>query len=233
MQSDNEAMGNNSFTDILIMVLVLGTLWGFSEVVLSDAIKIWGIPFRAGILTGIGMGIMGIALGFNKKVLPLIGITLVTILAKQLVIPVLQCSVLCKANSCAAVFLQGGVLCGAAAIAGQKLHNLKPARFITPVSAALVAAGAFYFIGMRLAPCPYLLSFNHPGGLLSFYGAEGLSWAIFSGILFPTGYKLGAVLKNTIPVIKAAKPAAYYITAASCLICCYTAITAAIIKSGI
>ncbi|HHO76825.1 MAG TPA: hypothetical protein ENN05_10420 [Deltaproteobacteria bacterium] len=233
MQSDNAVTRNSSFTDILIMVLVLGTLWGFSEVVLSDAIKILGIPYRAGILTGIGMGIMGIALGYGRKVLPLIAIALVTMAAKQLVVPVLQCSVLCKANSCAAVLLQGGALCGAAAIAGQKLHNLKSARLVTPVSAALLAAGAFYFIGMRLAPCPYLLSFNHPGGLLSFFGAEGLSWAVFSGILFPAGYKLGSVLKNTVPAIKTTRPAAYYITAASVLACCYTAITISIMKSGI
>jgi len=232
MQSDTANLKNGSFTDMAIMVLILGTIWGFSEIVLSEAIKIWGIPFRAGILTGIGMGIMGIAVGFNKKALPLIGIALVTIATKQLVVPVLQCSVLCKANSCAAVLLQGGALCGAVAITGHKLHNLKSVRIVIPVSAALLAAGAFYFIGMRLAPCPYLLSFNHPGGLMSFYGAEGLSWAPFSGILFPVGYKLGAVLKKTLPVVKTAKPAVYYISAASCLICCYAAITVTIIKTS-
>ena len=233
MQSDSAGTTNRSFTDILIMVLVLGTLWGFSEIVLSDTIKILGMPYRAGILTGIGMGIMGIALGYGRKVLPLIGIALVTMAAKQLVVPVLQCSVLCKANSCAAVFLQGGALCGAAAVAGNRLHNLRSARIITPVSAALLAAGAFYFIGMRLAPCPYLLSFNHPGGLISFYGAEGMSWALFSGLVFPVGYKLGSVLKNTVPAIRAANPAAYYLTAASGLICCYAAMTLAIMNSGI
>jgi len=233
MQSDNAVTENTSFTDMAIMVLVLGTIWGFSEVFLSDTIKIWGIPFRAGILTGIGIGIMGIALGYGKKVLPLIGIALVTMAAKQLVVPVLQCSVLCKANSCAAVFLQGVALCGVAAIAGRKLNNTRSARFITPISAALASAGAFYFIGMKLAPCPYLLSFNHAGGFLSFMTAEGLAWAAFSGILFPAGYKLGSVLKNTIPEIKTAKPAAYYLTAATALICCYTAITFFIITSSI
>ena len=86
---------------------------------------------------------------------------------------------------------------------------------------------------MRLAPCPYLLSFNHASGLLSFMAAEGIAWAAFSGILFPAGYKLGSVLKNTIPEIRTAKPAAYYITAITALVCCYAAITVTIMKSGI
>ena len=233
MQSDAVNLKRASLADTTIMILVLGSLWGFSEVVLSNAIQASGIAFRAGILAGIGMGIMGIALGFNRKVLPLIGIALVTILAKQLVVPVLQCSVLCKANSCAAVFLQGGALCGVAAIAGQKLHSAQPARLITPISAALVSAGAFYFIGMGLAPCPYLLSFNHSGGLLSFMAIEGLAWAAFSTILFPAGYTIGLVLKNTLPEMKTAKPVTYYITAVTALICCYTAITISIMNSSI
>lgn len=232
MQSDNAVAKNNSHTDTLIMVLVLGTVWGFSEVVFSGAIREWGVPYRAGILTGIGMGIMGIALGYGKRVLPLIGIALVAMGAKQLVVPVLQCSVLCKANSCAAVFLQSAALCGTAALAGRYLHGSLPARLAVPFAAALAAAGAFYFIGMRLSPCAYLLSFSHQGGLLSFFGAEGLPWAAFSGILFPGGYKLGEILRNAVPALKKASPAAYYITAAGSMAGCYAAIIAVILKSG-
>ncbi len=233
MQSDNAVARDDSRTDTLIMVLVLGTAWGFSEVVFSEAIREWGVPYRAGILTGIGLGIMGIALGFNKKVLPLIGIALVAMGAKQLVVPVLQCSVLCKANSCAAVFLQSAALGGAAALAGRYLHGSRPARLVAPLAAALAAAGAFHFIGMRVSPCPYLLSFNHPGGLLSFLGAEGLSWAAFSAILFPVGYQLGEKLRDKIPALRKARPAAYYLAAAGCIAGCYAAIVTVIIKSGV
>lgn len=232
MLSHHAEKRGRSFWDILTAVLVLGTFWGFSEVVLGEAIRTWGVPYRAGILTGIGMGIMGAALGYGRRVLPLLGIALIAMAAHQLAVPVLKCSVLCRANSCAAVLLQSGALCAAAAITGQRLHGSGVARLVIPVSAALAAAGAFYFAGMRLSPCAYLLSFNHPGGLLSFLGAEGLPWAVFSGILFPASYLLGNRLTGALPALKRARPAAYYITAAACLVGCYASIFAVILTAG-
>ncbi len=209
--------------DLLIAIVVLGSLWGLSEVVLGGAIRAAGVPYRAGILTGVGIGIMGLAVGvFRKPSMP-IGIALVAILCKQLVVPILHVSVMCKANSCLALMLEGVALAGVVSLAGRRLDRGRLAQMASGASAALLAAAAFYFIGMRVAPCRYLLSFNRPGGFVAFLSAEGLVWALSSAILFPVGYRMGARLRDTVLVLRARKPFFYYTTFAALVVCCWVA----------
>jgi hypothetical protein len=98
----------------------------------------------------------------------LAGIVLVTVLCKQLAVPVLHVSVMCQANSCLAVILEGIALVGVTSLAGHKLNESYAARIVSGGSAALLAAATFSFARMRLAPCRYLLSFNAPEGLYRF-----------------------------------------------------------------
>jgi len=209
--------------DVVIAILVLGSLWGLSEVVLGGAMGAAGLPYRAGILTGIGIGIAGIAAGaFRKPFMPA-GIALVAVSCKQLVVPILHVSVMCKANSCLAVMLEGLALAGVVSLAGRKLDRGYLAQIAGGVSAALLASAAFYFTGMRVAPCQYLLSFNRPGGLVAFVAVEGLVWAAFSALLFPVGYRLGARLRDTAVVLGSRKPLFYYATATALVVCCWVA----------
>lgn len=196
--------------DLVMGIVLFGSLWGLSEAVIGDLIRATGIPFRAGILTGIGIGILGVALGLYRmpSILPLIALT--TALSKQLVVPILGLSFLCKANSCAAVMLQGTVLAGCIALAGSHLKGSTLLRSITAFAAALIAAGAFWFIGMRIAPCAYLLSFAGAGGLHSFMLREGLVWALFAALLFPAGYRLGEWMQNDIVSLKVERTAWFY-----------------------
>nr|MBC7245260.1 hypothetical protein [Chloroflexota bacterium] len=214
--------------DIGIAILALGSLWGFSEVVLNSAIQRAGLPFRAAILTGIGFGLMAIAVAMFKKPWMLAGIAIVAILCKQLAVPILHVSVMCKANSCLAVLLEGLTLAGAIAVAGRALHKTSLARAATAASAALLSAGAFHFLGIRLAPCLYLLSFNRPGGLLAFLAAEGIPWAVASAMLFPLGYRLGEWLEVNAPQLRARQPVTYYVSNAVLIATCWLASAVAI-----
>lgn len=207
--------------DVLIAIVVLGSLWGLSEVVLGGAIRAAGLPYRAGILTGVGIGIMGIAVGVLRKPSMLAGIALVAILCKQLVVPILNVSVMCKANSCLAVMLEGLALAGVISLAGRKLDRGHLAQIASGASAALLAAAAFYFIGMRVAPCRYLLSFNRPGGFVAFLAVEGLVWAVFSAILFPAGYWVGSRLRETVLALRTREPLFYYTTFAALVVSCW------------
>ena len=209
--------------DVLIAIVSLGSLWGLSEVVLNGAIRAAGLPYRAGILTGVGMCIMGIALGVFRKPLMLAGIALVTILCKQLVVPILHVSVMCKANSCLAVMLEGLALAGVVSLAGRKLDRSYWVRIASGASAAVLTTAAFYFLGMRVSPCPYLLSFDRPGGFAAFLAAEGLVWAIFSAALFPVGYWVGARVGDTVLALAARRSWFYYITTAAFAVCCWVA----------
>ncbi len=229
MEMRTDEIKRAQLVDVSITILMLGSLWGFSEVVLGGVIRAAGLPYRAGILAGVGMGIMGIAISASRKPLMLAGIALVAVLCKQLVVPILHVSVMCKANSCLAVMLEGLALGGVASLAGRKLDRGHLAQIASGASAALLAAAAFYFVGMQVAPCRYLLSFNRPGGFQAFLAAEGLVWAAFSGILFPVGYWLGARLGDTIFVPGTRKPLLYYTTSAVLVICCWVASAFAIV----
>ncbi len=216
----------NHTADIAIMILILGSLWGLSEVVLGDIIRAHDMPWRAGILTGLGMGIMGVAVGLSRKAAPLIGIALLAVVAKLLAVPILGCSFLCKANTCAAVLMQGAALSGAVAIAGPRIAGSSLKKAATGFSAALASAACFYYVGIHLAPCKYLLSF---GGIVPFMLAEGLVWAAFSGVLFPLGYKIGMVVGHEIPVVKMNMPLTYYLSCSAGVLLCWAAITTSIL----
>lgn len=224
MQIHSNLFHQNRLFDIALTILILGSLWGLSETAISEFIKTQGLPLRAGILTGIGMSLMGIAIGLQRKPWILLVIALITVFSKQLVVPVLHCSILCKANSCAAVGLQGIFLSGTIALAGNKLRHNRLIKIVTPFLAAFGSAGAFYFIGMRLAPCPYLLTFNHPGGLISFLAAEGLAWASFSALLFPAGYWIGAQMYR-LEKLKTKQPLIYYLGSLLVVVISWSAIS--------
>jgi hypothetical protein len=213
--------------NILIAVVLLGSLWGFAEVVLDSAIRAAALPLRAGILTGIGIGLLAIAMGTFRRPALLVLIPPVAILCKQLVVPILNVSVMCKANSCLAVALEGLAVTGVVYLIGRRLDRKRLIQAASGASGALLAAGAFYFAGMRLAPCQYLLSFNSPVGFVRFMLVEGLVWAAFSAVLFPVGYRVGAQLRDTI-LAQGRKPWLYYAASATIVVGSWVASAVAI-----
>lgn len=221
MEMETYQTKGTQLVDVLLGIAVFGSLWGLSEVVLGGAIRAAGLPYRAGILTGVGMGIMGIAVGAFRKPAMLTGAAFVAVLCKQLVVPILHVSVMCKANSCLAVMLEGLALAAVVSLAGRKLERSHSAPIAGGASAALLAAAAFYFIGMRVAPCRYLLSFNRPGGFLAFLAVEGLVWAIFTAMLFPAGYWVGVRFRDSGLALRTGKPFLYYTALTALLVCCW------------
>jgi hypothetical protein len=212
--------------DIGIGILVLGSLWGFAEVVVSGAIQAAGLPYRAAILTGIGMGLMAVGLAAYDRIwLPAAG-AVVAVLCKFLVVPILHVPATCKANSSLAVTLEALALSAVVAFVGRRMRSAK-VQAASGVLAALTAAATFWLSGMRLAPCNYLLSFNRPGGLLAFLAAEGVPWAIACGLLVPVGYWLGERLRRT-TLAWTKRPSLYYFGSAAVAACCWAASALAI-----
>lgn len=196
--------------NIAIAVLVLGSLWGVAEVVLNDVVKAADVPFRAGILTGFGMLAMGILLGYGRRPLAILGVPVVAVLVKQMVVPLLGASVLCKANSCIAVLFEASLLAGVAAVAMRGIGKSTIARAGAGAGAGLAAAVPFYFVGLAVAPCAYLMSFDRAGGFAAFMVQEGLVWAAFSAVLFPAGFALGARVRAPLFALAERRPIAYH-----------------------
>jgi hypothetical protein len=209
----NSSNASFSGKNVALIILVLGSAWGFLEVVLGGAMKASSIPYKGDLLTGLGIGLMAVAAALLARPLAGIGIAALAVAVKQLAVPLLGLSFFCKANSCLAVMLAGGALAAATAVAGRRLAKGILPRVAVGCAAGLSGAGAFYWLGMRLAPCPYLLSFNHAGGFASFMVAEGLIWAALGGAFFPAGYRLGLALRGRLADLEVRKPALYYATA--------------------
>ena len=199
--------------NLLVIIMLLGSVWGLFEVVLGGAMRAVGMPYASAILVGLGLGTMGVGLALVRRPAPLLGIPAVAVLCKQLVVPILGVSVLCKANSCLAVLLEGAALVGVAALAGKWLERGDLNRTAVGASAGLLGAGAFWLLGRHVAPCKYLLSFDSPAGLVRFLAVEGLLWAAFAGILFPTGFRVGEWVREHLPRWQA-RPALYYAVSA-------------------
>jgi hypothetical protein len=206
---------------IAVAVLVLGSLWGVAEVVLNDTIKAADLPFRAGILTGFGMLAMGVLLGYGRRPLALLGVPLVAVLVKQMVVPLLGASVACKANSCIAVVLEASLLAAVAGFSMRWMDRGVPARAAAGAGASLLSAVPFYFVGLAVAPCNYLMSFDRAGGFAAFMVQEGLIWAAFSAVLFPVGFALGARVREPLYALEARRPVAYHAAALGAALCCW------------
>lgn len=196
--------------DAAIVIIALGSIWGFLEVVVGGTMRSASIPYKGDLLTGLGIGLMAVLLALRRTPAALLAIAFLAVAVKQLAVPILDLPFMCKANSCLAVALAGGALAGISAIAGGRLARRLSARVATGVSAGLAGSAGFYAIGMRLAPCNYLLSFDRPGGFVAFMLAEGLIWAALGGLFFPAGYGLGVRLKTGIYGLPARRPRLYY-----------------------
>ncbi len=212
---------------VIIGILVFGSLWGLAEVVIGGGLATTSFPYRAGLLTGIGIAIMGIALALHKKPVMLIGIGLMAVLVKLLAVPILHISVMCKANSAIAVFTESVALALVASLFIGALSKSIHARMGTGALAAIIAAVGFCFIGIHAAPCNYLLSFT-PGGFII---TEGLIWAAFSACLLPPAYLLGEKLALKTSLVTTRRPL-YYATSAVVICLCW-GISAIAIMAGL
>jgi hypothetical protein len=217
--------------DIFIALVAIGSIWGFLEVGLGGAMKAGNIPYKGDILTGLGIGLMALGFALFRKPLMLIGIAAIAVLVRQTAIPVLHLSTFCKANSCLAVMLGGGALAGSVALAGRRIGTSRVSRAAAGLSAGLMAGIGFYFIGMRVAPCRYLMSFNRPGGFAAWMVHEGLIWAGLGAVFFPLGYLMGERIRDRVLGLRLASPHLYYAASGAVIAFCWAA-SALAIASG-
>ena len=209
-------------------ILLFGSIWGFSEVVLGSGLRIMNFPFRAGLLVGIGMATIGAALALYKRPFMFVGMGVITALCKLLSVPLLHISLLCKANSSIAVLLEAAAASVIISILMKKTDKSLGARIGAGALAGIIGSAGFYFIGMRVAPCPYLLSFKT--NLVGFMIREGLSWTVFSAVLLPVGYYVGVRIRSSNLLAK--KPAFIYTGSVAISLICWGLSVLSIIVLG-
>jgi len=195
------------FTHLVIGMLVFGALWGMSEVALGGILGTIGFPYRAGLLTGIGMGILALAYAIYRNATMLLGIGLVAAAVNLLGVPILHLTIMCKANSLIAIGAEVTSLSVMVAILMRKSGGNVYLRMACGGAAAILASVGFYLIGTHVAPCQYLSTFANTG---AFVVKEGLVWAAFAAIFVPLGYIAGEKLSARFPAVNRGRTIAYY-----------------------
>jgi hypothetical protein len=217
-----------STTSLILAIIALGSICGFVEVVLGGLLKQAEFAHRSAILVGLGFAVIAFSLAIFKKPVIAIFIGIIAIMSKNLAVVMLHLPVMCMANSSLAVLLEYGVLGGIAALAMNGMQKNTGNRVLIGGSAAVLSSIAFYFIGMRLAPCNHLLSFNSTVGFFSFLLEESLPWTISAIVLFPIGWLVGDKFASRVPAILDSRPGLYYIGSLLATAVCWTLCAVAI-----
>jgi hypothetical protein len=215
----------------IMMIIALGSICGLFEVVLGGALTAANFPWRSGLLAGLGLGVIAFAYAILRKPLMAIWIASVAILVKQLAVPVLGRTFMCNTNSCLAVGLEYAALAGVAAFTIKKMQSNGNLRFLTGGAGAFIGSIAFLWIGMKVAPCNYLLTFNQAGGFVSYLYKESLNWTIFSAALFPLGWLIGVKAEASLNRLFENRPRLIYAGASALTAMCWAA-SAIAIASG-
>ncbi|MFP4460181.1 MAG: hypothetical protein ACLFSQ_11410 [Candidatus Zixiibacteriota bacterium] len=210
MDKRNDAKVLSKNMKLIAAVILIGALCGLSEIFISEFLRIHNFPFRAGLLTGIGFGLIAIVIAIFRKPVLALGIAAIAIFTKQLIVPFAGMAIGCKLNSCLAVGLEYGALAAIAGIGFTSMQKNTRSRIALSFGAAFLGAGLFRMIGMHVAPCNYLRSFATAAGFGSFMIREGLSWAVFSATFFPIGWLVGERIRETSLDFMKTHPALYY-----------------------
>ncbi len=219
MENFHSSSEREKFCNILT-ILLLGAVWGLLELMFGHYLQPAFLPLKGAVLTGLGMGVMGLSYGVNSRpMLPPI-IALATAAAMLLAVPVLNCSPLCRANSMLAVSLHGATIGLAMALAKGRASASFIRLGLLGMAAAIGSSMLFYPLGVNLAPCRYLISFGSQGGAFAFLLKEGFLWGAFSFFLFPAGVTLGKALRRPLGVRLNRTPGFFYASSSLSLALC-------------
>lgn len=204
--------GNDTYSllDYICVALLLGAIWGFFEVFFKDVLSMGGKPYTAAIMTGTGVAFMAAGYSFFRKSGVVLAVAVFSIFARMIVVPVLGCSPMCRANAVVALFLLGSFMALSMEASSRAVKNNFKSGGLWVGAGVLFSGISFYFGGMACAPCRYLQNFQQTGGLVSFLRVEVMYWVLFSMVLFYPGYLLGKYARNAVKEFRARRPVPYY-----------------------
>lgn len=210
--SSNETIKPAGFSafNYILTALFLGAVWGFFEVIFKDVFSMGGKPFASATMTGIGLALMAFGYALFKRPGMFFTIAVFTIFARMIIVPVLGCSPMCRANSVVALALLGASTTLAFGLASRFSKNTLKTGGLTAGAGVLLSGAIFYPAGLACAPCQYLQNFVNSGGFATFMTVEVIGWAVFSAVLFYPGYLAGTKAVETVNSWREARPVPYY-----------------------
>lgn len=205
---------------ILIGILVFGSIWGLLEATLGGVMHLVNFPNTGAIMSGFGMAVMGIALALYRKPVMLIGVGAIAASFKLLNVWILliPANVPHIINPIAAIILEAAAF----SLVTSFLMNLMAKSNYAVVWAAFLAgmlsALSFALVAVYLTHIPI----NTRVGMDSvrdFLLVNGLVQSVFAGVSAPIGYMLGRKLATITPNVLRHRPLYYAVSAFTVLLC--------------
>ena len=177
--------------DIVIGILVFGSIWGLLEATLGGFLNMIIFPNKGAIMAGIGVAIMGASLAIYRKPAMAISIGVVAASFKLLnvwiFVPVSYANI---ANPAMAIVLESLTF----TLVAVPLKDRMSRNFLVGIGAGalagIITATAFFYFALYVTRSPILERMG-VSGVGQYLTGNGVVQAVFYGIFLPIGYQLG------------------------------------------
>ena len=205
---------------LIIAVLVFGSLWGFLEATLGGFLNLIIFPNKGAIMGGIGVAIMSVALAIYRKpaMLPGIGIVAASfkwLNAWLLFVPPSAVQII---NPAMAIILESLAFCLVAAFLMNRITKNLFVGTGAGVLVGLLSAIAYVYFAVYVTHSPIFerLGIKNIG---EFITGNGIVQAVFFGVFLPSGYLLGEKLSAFTSLVLARRRLYYAASAATICFC--------------
>jgi hypothetical protein len=221
-----------SWTRVIIGILVFGSIWGLLEATLGGFLNMILFPNKGAIMGGLGMAIMGAALAIYRKPAMLPGIGIVAASFKWLnswllFVPVSAIHII---NPAMAIFLESLAFSLVVTFLMYRIDKNVYVGAWAAFLAGLIYITAFGYLSVYILHAP-LLERMGVSGVPEFIASHGVIQAFFFGMLAPLGYLVGKKLAATSPVFLR-RPLYYYATSAA-IVCVCLVISVVAVRAGL
>jgi len=221
MLGENKRISDQqSLTNVIIGILVFGSIWGFLEATLGGFLHLIIFPNKGAIMAGIGVTIMAAGLAiYRKPVFPL-GVGIVAALFKLLdiwlfALPITSIHII---NPAMAIILESLSFSLIAVFIMNRMEKNVAVGIGAGVLAGFVTAVAWVYFAIYVMDAPsYARVVFTAGGYIA---DSGVVQAIFFGVFFPAGYLLGERL-TTKATSMLQHRVLYYATSAATVCFCW------------
>ncbi len=232
MDAENGLDKRQSVVNLIIGVLVFGSIWGFLEATLGGFLNLIIFPNKGAIMSGIGVAIMAAALASYRKPAMLTGIGIIAASFKWfnawlLFVPLNRVQVI---NPAMAIFLESLAFTLVAALLMDRIAKHLLVGTGAGVLVGFMSAIAYVYFAVYVTHSPI---FERLGikSIGEFITGNAVVQAAFFGIFLPLGYLVGEKLAVLTYPLRAYR-FLYYVTSVATIALCW-GISAIAFKAGL
>jgi hypothetical protein len=213
--------GRRGLGDLIIGILVFGSLWGLFEATLGGLLNLIIFPNKGAIMSSIGAAIMAAALALYRKPVMLPGIGVVAASFKWLnswllFVPINAVYIINPAMAIVFESLAFGLV---AVFLRDRISENRLIGIGAGVLVGLMSATAYVYFAVYATHSPIFARMGIKS-IGEFIIGNGVVQAAFFGVLLPVGYLVGQKLAAKAPAALARRPL-YYATSGATIVLCW------------